>query len=165
MSSPLRLEAQKDSPSTVLGLSRIIYSSFTGPEIPDDVAEQQLKAQISQSNHDEEIFLTHLLRDYRRFKNAPAFLVVSQFFQSWTFVEDLSNDDVQSNGLIRMTKYCLAYWLGKAKWKGSPLTVKQVSPHSRQRYHNIYFRLVRTDYACCAFSLGFTHYIHIYVGF
>ena len=38
--------------------------------------------------------------------------------------------------------------------------MKQVSQPCCQRYHNIYFCLVRTDYVCCAFSsLGFTHYI------
>ena len=112
MSSPLLLEEQRESFSNITGLRRIINSfftgPFTGPEIPDDIAEQQLKAQISQSNQDEQIFLTHLLRDYRRFKNAPGFLVINQILQCWTFVEGLSSDDVQCTTFIRMTN-CLAY--------------------------------------------------------
>lgn len=99
MSSPLLLEEQRDVPSNVPSLRQRINSLLIGPEIPDDLTEQQLKAQISQSNHDEKTFLKHILRDYRRFKNAPGFSVVSHIFQSWTFVEDLSNDGVQSNGL------------------------------------------------------------------
>lgn len=102
MSSPprsLTLEAQREDRSKVPNLRRRINTLFTWPEILDDVAEQQLKAQISQYSDDRRTFLTHLLRDYRRFKDAPAFLVGNRIFQSWRFEEDLGDGGVQSNGL------------------------------------------------------------------
>ena len=103
MSSPprtLTLEAQRDDLLKVSNLRRRINSLFAGPDILDDVAEQQLKAQISQSNNDERTFLIDLLRDCRRFKNAPGYRVGNQIFQSWKFEAGLANGDVQGNGLL-----------------------------------------------------------------
>lgn len=86
-----------NTPSHSSDLWKGVNSFFTGLKIPDDVAEQQFKAQISQSNHDEKTFLKHLLRDYRRLKNTPGFLIINPIFQSWTIMEDLRNGGVQSN--------------------------------------------------------------------
>ena len=57
---------------------------FTGPENPEDATEQQLRAEISRLKDDKRTFLTNLLREYRRFKNAPGY-VGKRILQSWLF--------------------------------------------------------------------------------
>ncbi len=95
----LTLEAQRDDLSEVSNLRRRVNKLFTGPAILDDVAEQQLKAQISESSDNERTFFTHLLGEYRRFKNAPGHRLGNQIFQSWTFEEDVADGGIKGNGL------------------------------------------------------------------
>lgn len=102
MSSPprsLTLEAQRESSPRVANLRRWMKSSFIGPEIPEDVVEQHLRAKISQSSDDERTFLLHLLQNYRLFKSAQGSRVGNRIFQSWIFEEDLNNGGAQGNWL------------------------------------------------------------------
>lgn len=98
----LTLEALKDDLSYT---RRKIKSWFSEAETLDDIAEQQLKAQISHSDYNEPNFLSPLLKDYSRFKNAPGFSVGNGIFGSWIFEEErIDNGGVQSNGFTHKMK-------------------------------------------------------------
>ena len=90
----LSFEAQRDQRLRVPNLTQRINSVFTGPETPEDATEQQLRAEISRSKDDKRTFLTNLLREYRRFKNAPGYHVGTCILQSWLFNADLAESGV-----------------------------------------------------------------------
>ena len=90
----LTLEAQRDQRLKVSNLTQRINSLFTWPENPEDATEQQLRVAISQSKDDKRTFLTNLLREYRRFKNAPGYRVGNCILQSCLFGAGLAESGV-----------------------------------------------------------------------
>lgn len=102
------IEAQRDLPAKARSLRRFRDFFIGGVDVPDDVAERELKSAISKSSGDEHAFLKHLLRDYRRFKNSPCSAVSNNIVQCWAFQEGAADDIIRSRASTYHASCCFA---------------------------------------------------------
>ena len=77
------LEAQRATPKTARDWRlwrKFSFSLFKDDEVRDDLAEEKLRSEISNSEGDARIELEVLLSDYTRFKDRPGSSVGSSIF-------------------------------------------------------------------------------------
>lgn len=98
------MEAQRDRPAKARNLRYLRDLVTDGIDVPDDLAEQELKSAISMSSGGERAFLKQLLRNYTLFKNSPGAAVRNNVLQCWTFQEGARDDIMHSRALTDLTR-------------------------------------------------------------
>lgn len=147
------IEAQRDCPEKARKW-RHLKDLFT-PEIdvPDDLAERELKSAISVSTGVERAFLKQLLRDYTRFKDSPGSAVRNNVLQCWTFQEGATDNIMHSRASTDHSNCCCTNFFDKAKSTFYQWIVRQLFLPLSQHYHSTCSRRVRTDCDFCMFAL------------
>lgn len=142
------MEAQRDRPA------KARHFLTTDIDVPDDLAERELKSAISMSRGGERAFLKQLLRNYTPFKDRPGAAVRNNVLQCWTFQEGARDNIMHSRAFTDHASYCCAKLYDKAMLRFYQWIVRPLSLRLSQHYHSICSRRVQTDCECCTFARG-----------
>lgn len=139
LSRSATMEAQRYRPANALSLVSIEL------DVPDDLAERELKSAISMSRGGERAFLKQLLRNYTPLKDSPGAAVRNNVLQCWTFQEGVRDNIMHSRAFTDHASCCCAKLFDKAKLKFYQWILRPLFLSLLQHYHSTCSRRVRTD--------------------